>query len=174
MKKSSEQLSPKDFTSRLRIDRSDLEGCLEDQSMLYYEVAELRVQAVAVQDALKLDIEELHAKLDQKIRHDASVAQEKTTEKGIENEITSDKGMQALQREFLTAKAEAAEWGPIVEAVGQRGYAIRDLVAIELRRMSIDETSRTMEKTATEYRAKRGEKIAEEAGQMRRRKRIEQ
>jgi hypothetical protein len=150
-------LTPDDFRARLAIDRSDIDTMLEDHPILTLEVGEMQTAAIAVRDAMKLELEELHAYLDQKIRHDAAVAEEKTTEKAIENQIVNSKEMKALQRKYLDAKAEADSWGPMREAVNQRSYALRALVDLDLKRMSIELNMGAIERTTNEHRQKVGE-----------------
>lgn len=157
MAKITDGMNPADFKDRLAIDRSDLESCLEDHPELVTEVGEIQVGLIAVRDGLKLDLDELEAKLGDQYRSDAANSGEKATEKSIANDIVNDKAMQTLQRQYLKAKADVEAWNPIREAVHQRGYALRALVDIELKKLGVEYETAATGRKATELRHKHGE-----------------
>lgn len=159
-----------EYRNKLEIDPTDLESCLVEQAKLFYFVAEGQAQANAKRDSLKLDIDELHAKLDQDFRNDAVKREIKTTETGIANAIKDDPDYRDLQRQFINAKGEADEWGALKEAFYQRGYMLRELVALQLRQHSMENDVARAERDATSLRHARGEENARKAGEMRREK----
>jgi hypothetical protein len=140
------------YRRQLKIDTSDLEGCLVDQVELFDTVARERVLAVGRRDRLKLDIEELAAKLDKDIRAKADKEDKKTTEASIGNTIKDDEDYRGLKDDHLNAVTEAEHWSALEESVRQRGYALRELVQIELRRMSIDGDVRQVERDRSALR----------------------
>jgi hypothetical protein len=156
------------FRGELEIDRSDLESCLQNQAGLFYDIASAQVQAAAIRDAAKLDMDELHASLDKEIREAAAVNEEKTTETGIANAIKNEQRMQKAQRAHLDAKTEAEEWGAMKEAFHQRSYMLRELVALEIKRMSLELDVSAAERNTKEFQNKRGEAMARKAGEGRR------
>lgn len=149
-----------EFKDLLQIDRSDLESCLEDQGTIFWQLGEQQARATAERDAVKADIDELHAKLDKQIRHDAAVAEEKTTETGIANQIKSDVKMKNLQQAFLKAKETGDLWAAMDKAFQQRSYALRELVAYELKRLSLEEFKAGTERSINQLRAVKGDNAA--------------
>ncbi len=117
-----------DFRGRLRIDPDDLNGCLEEQSELYFEVAEEHVQRVATRDAIKLDLDEAMAALDHQLRQTAADKTEKKTEAGFLNEIKTSPKVMKLNREFLEARAAAASWEALKSAFEQRSSMLKLVV----------------------------------------------
>jgi len=157
MAKDADQVSPQDFHDRLLIDRSDLESALEDHPTLVLEVGDIQAELVAERDTVKMELDKLEAAIDKELRADAVKHEEKITEKSIANSIIGDNRMQAMQRKFLKAKADADAWGPLREAIHQRGYALRSLVDIELRKLNIEADNSAFSRKATEARQTRGE-----------------
>src|SRR3990167_7589612 len=75
------------WVGKLQIDKEDLDTCLAEQPDLSYYVGEAYADAVDRRDALKLDLEELQADLDKKVRAEAEAAGIKTTETQVKNEV---------------------------------------------------------------------------------------
>jgi hypothetical protein len=150
-----------DYRELLVIDRDDLEGCLTDHSDNFFYIADAHVRAVAKRDALKLEIEELHAALDRNIREQAAKNEEKTTEAGIQQKIKDDPDMRDLKQQLLNASQKADEWGALKEAFYQRGYMLRELVAITLKKLSMEGEISSTERATNELRAKQGDRAIE-------------
>jgi len=121
-----------DFRDRLSINPDNLNEGLEEQSGLYYDVANAYAEAVAQRDAIKLDLEEKSAEIDQATRKKAEAEEAKITEAGVQQAIRMHKDIQALQRTFLDAKAAADSWGAMKEAFQQRSFMLREIVQLTL------------------------------------------
>jgi uncharacterized circularly permuted ATP-grasp superfamily protein len=158
------------YRKQLRIDTTDLEGALVDQVELFDNVSSERVKAVGRRDRIKLDIEELTVKLDKDIRARAEKDDKKTTETSIANAIKDDPDVRGLKEDHLAFTTEAEHWLALEEGVRQRGYALRELVQIDLRRMTIEGDVRQSERTANDYKYKKEE--ARQAGVVRARKKL--
>lgn len=156
------------YRNKLAIDREDLQTCLAEQARLFYEVANAHVMAIAERDQFKLDIEELHAALDQSIRKEAEEKEEKTTESGIQQRIKDDRDMRELKGQHLEAGKQADEWGALKEAFHQRSYMMRELVALTLRQMDIENVTSSTERLASDYKAKLGDDAIKRVGKLRR------
>lgn len=145
------------YRKLLAIDREQLEDCIADHPNLYLEVALERSEAISQRDACKLDVEELHAKLDKGIRAKAAEKDEKLTEASIQQRIKDDPSMQKSKTNHLASIKEADDWGAMVEAFTARGYALRELAAFELRRMNIEGDIVSTQRSAREVTARRGD-----------------
>ena len=108
----------------LRIDRNDLDSCLQQQPEAYHHAAEAYILAVAQRDETKLILEELTAELDQGVRATASAAGEKLTESAIQARLTGLPKIQTLTRKLLDAKLEADRWAALKESFQQRSHAL--------------------------------------------------
>jgi hypothetical protein len=121
-----------DVRGLLRIDPDDLDSCLVDQPGLFFHVAETFAQANSRRDAIKLELDEKTAKLDQDIRAKALKQEEKLTEAAIQARLRDMPVLQELQRDYLRARTEADTWQAMKEAFHQRSYMLRELVALQL------------------------------------------
>lgn len=149
-----------DFEScreQLSIDREQLEDCIAEHPKLYLEVALQRSEALSTRDTFKLEVEELHASLDKGIRKAAAQKDEKLTEAAIQQRIKDDPKMQDIKTKHLNSIKEAEDWSALVEAFTARGYALRELAAFELRRMSIEGDIVSNDRMGREVAARKGD-----------------
>ncbi len=117
---------------QLEIDPDDLDRCLIDHSDKVYHVGEAHVEAIAVHDALKLELEEVTAEYDEKLRRKAEVEEKKLTEDALKQAIRRLAPIQELQRGILEAKQEMGKWEALKEAFHRRSYALQKLVDMKL------------------------------------------
>lgn len=115
---------------QLAIDNGQLDVCLTRQPELYYAVGNGYAEAVAERDSVKLELEELQAKLDQDFRAEAARKDEKITEAGLQQKLRTMPKVQELQQKFLDARTEAESWLVLKEAFQQRSFMLRELVAL--------------------------------------------
>ena len=116
----------------LVIDRDGLGECLIEQPQLYYDVASAHVESVARRDALKLDVEEVQAKVDKRIRDEAATKDTKITEASIQQTLRLDLKVADVARRSLAAREESDRWAALKEAYQQRSFMLRELVALRI------------------------------------------
>lgn len=127
-----------DYKKLVEIDREDLEKSLEDQPRLFSEVSEYASKWAAIRDLRKRNAEEVQARVDKEIRDEAIEGNVKLTETAIFNQVKEDDDYKEAQRTFLEAKYFADLWAGLKESYQQRSYALKDLVAIAVRQMTMD------------------------------------
>ena len=155
----------------LRIDRNDLDNCLQQQPEAYHHAAEAYILAVAQRDETKLILEELTAELETGVRKTASATGEKLTESAIQARLTGLPKIQTLTRKLLDAKLEADRWAALKESFQQRSHALRDLVALRLgerRDLAMESGSGQVRQN---YIAQESERIREATADLRRQRR---
>ena len=118
------------YRQHLAIDRNDLDTCLTEQPECHYHVSQACAIATAERDKLKLELEELTAKLGLDLRDQATRRDEKLTEGALAQKLTGTPKIQELQRALLTKRQEAESWGVLKEAFQQRSFMLRELVAL--------------------------------------------
>jgi hypothetical protein len=116
----------------LRIDPDDLDACLVEQPGLFYEVAESVSVANSQRDAIKLELEEAQAELDQQFRRKALEEDVKVTETMLQNQIRTTPRIKQLQRDYLESRTRADNRLALKEAYHQRSFMLRELVAVQL------------------------------------------
>lgn len=120
------------YKDKLAIDRDGLGECLVDQPQLYYDVTSAHAEAVSERDAVKLELDELQADIDRKIREDAFKRDVKVTEAGIQQQIKLDPKVKGLNRSFLEVRERTEQWFALKEAFQQRSFMLRELVALRI------------------------------------------
>lgn len=111
-------------------DKHRLDDALMQQADLVYRVAKRIAALQSRMDGAKLDLKELEADTAQKLRDDAAAAEEKTTEKGIENGVETNAKVRAQRRKVHDIKTELDAWMAMRAGYDARSYAIKDLVAL--------------------------------------------
>lgn len=114
----------------LAIDRDALEDALLEQSDLLYRASQKLSLWISRRDATKQQLQIVEAKADEKIRHDAAVAGEKITEREVDAQKRLDPKVQLLQDELSRHNHTLAQFSNLKEAFQQRGYALKELVAL--------------------------------------------
>lgn len=117
---------------QLLIERDALSDCLIEQPQLYFDVATGHAESVARRDALKLDVEEVQAEVDKRIRADAVVKDVKLTEAAIQQQLKLDAKVADLAHRSLAAREETDRWAALREAYQQRSFMLRELVALHV------------------------------------------
>lgn len=118
------------YKNYLAIDKGDLDTCLMEQPESYYHVSEAYVNAVSQRDTTKLELEEVTAQQDQKIRADALASERKLTETAVQNELRTLPTIMDLHRKLLEQRAAADNWQALKESYQQRSFMLRELVAL--------------------------------------------
>lgn len=156
-----------DLEASLRIDPEDLDACLVEQPGLFYHVAENVSAANSARDAIKLELEEAQAELDQQFRKTALERDEKVTEASIQNQIRTAPKIKTLQRKYLEARTKAENRAALKEAYQQRSFMLRELVAVQLAHFQ----NLQVERGATFARHRMGDTNRGNAEQLRRARR---
>lgn len=148
----------------LEIDPDDLDSCLVSQPGLFYHVAEAVSLANSQRDAIKLELEEATAELDQQLRQNALAADLKITETSIQNSIRIKPKIKDLNRKYLDARTKAENASALKEAYQQRSFMLRELVAIQLAQFH----NLQVERGAVSARHDLGDRNRRQAEQLRR------
>lgn len=120
--------------SKLQIDEDDLNTALIEQPAYFDVVARNRTEARAAAALAKQELTELMAELAMELRREAAQTSERITEGQISNMLTTDTAVKAANRKYLRLLKESEDWESIRDSFSQRGYALKDLTAIWLRR----------------------------------------
>lgn len=151
---SEERKIPADFQAKLRIDVDDLDTALVEQPDLFYRVAEAFVQAVALRDRIKLELEQVTAEEDHNIRVEAAKKEEKITEASIQQRLRTVKVVMDLSEDALDTRTRADSWLALKEAFHQRSFMLRELVQRQISQLQ----SLGVERGAAGSRAQLAEK----------------
>ncbi len=151
----------------LVIDKDDLDRCLMEQPETYYHVSSAFALASAERDAVKLDLEELQAKLGLDLRDQAIRKDEKMTEGALQQKLTGMPKIQELQRKRLDKAKDAESWQVLKEAFQQRSFMLRELVALYIAQRH----DHALEAGSGQARASLAEQTRAEAGAIRRQRR---
>jgi hypothetical protein len=149
--------------SKLKIDDDNLDDCLVEQPEYFYQAAMTLTEANAARDGLKLELKEVLAELDGDIRARLAAANEKATETGIANELRTLPRIKELERKCLEASRKAEAAAALRDAYVQRSYALKDLNAIQLARLS----NLGVERGSTGARRNVGDRTETEANRLR-------
>lgn len=112
---------------RLRIDEDDIDRMLVEHSEYFKRAGDYVTDATASYDALKLELKELTAQLDQDIRKNAQANDEKLSEAALSNRIIVLPKIKDLNRKLLTAKKRMDDATNLKESFQQRSYMLRGL-----------------------------------------------
>jgi hypothetical protein len=122
----------KELEAKLEIDEHALDIALREHPDLVYDVTQELALAVSHRDMAKLELDEIEAEIDKDIRKDASINDEKVTEKEVESIKKTHQKVKAANRKFLEEKFNAAKWTALKDAYEQRSYALSKLVDLYL------------------------------------------
>lgn len=118
--------------NNLRIDKDALEEALLEQANHFYHASTKLSLWTSRRDAAKQQQQLIEAQTDGQIRHDAELAKEKITEKEVDSLKRQDKDVQKAQNDLLRYNHTVARFSNLVEAFKQRGYVLKELVALYL------------------------------------------
>lgn len=136
-----ERLTLEEARRALMIDPDDLDTCLIEQAQLYHNVADAYELAIADRDAIKLELEELEAELDEGVRRKAARDEEKLTEGQIKAKLRTMPRISDMHHKYLTAKGLAGRWSALKESFDKRSFMLTKLVdrqIAQLNRLGID------------------------------------
>jgi hypothetical protein len=151
------------YHSLLRIDKDDLDRACEEQPESFYHVADGHAQAIAKRDTIKLELEELEAKLWKIVLEEAlDHSEKKPTDTTIKSEIARDQKVQNLQRKILDAKLEVDRWAALKDAFVQRSFMLREMVPLYLSRLQSPSLRPAREQMVDNTRARITEEVRRE------------
>jgi|ERR1700722_328765 len=114
----------------LAIDKSVLDDEVIRQPVLFYEVSEQLVTALAERDGAKEELATVDAKLSAHWRKQLSGGKDRVTDKRIDTYVQTSDEHEAAFNVYLAAKERADKLQVLKEAFQQRSYMLRDLVAL--------------------------------------------
>lgn len=114
----------------LRIDKNGLDDALEQQPDLYYRVAKLVSLEMSRRDALKQELEEVEAEVDERVRIEAESAKEKLTETEAKMRVRLDPKLKRVRQDILRANRRVGDLQALEKSFTQRSYAIKELVSL--------------------------------------------
>ena len=119
-----------EYKSSLAIDRYSLDTCIQNQVILFSEVSEETVAAMARRDTAKKFAEEVLANISLTVRQNAVDEGRKMTEGLVKETVAVDEEVIDAQTAYLEAKGESDHWTALKEAYMQRSYMIREMGAL--------------------------------------------
>ena len=111
----------------LLIDKEDLDSVNETHADLFHRVSKQLALLISRRDAAKLEKEDIEARIDARIRHDAEVHETKLTEKQVESEKRLHKDVQAAVNRQSQLNEQVGRWSALKESFQQRSYALGHL-----------------------------------------------
>jgi hypothetical protein len=118
-----------ELKSALRIDRLSLDREIEVQPTLFLQAAELAAIARSKLDHMKSELDVLEAELDKELRLSPEI---RSTEKAISMELQRHPQRVAAMEAYLGQKYKMEVREQLRDAYRQRGYMLRDLVALHI------------------------------------------
>jgi tRNA A37 N6-isopentenylltransferase MiaA len=115
-----------EIRSRLAIDKHSLDRCLMEQPALFLDASDEYTRARSQADELKEVLKQTDAEIASEIRESG----DKHTEKSIEACVLQDKRHKQAFAAWLAAQREADEWDTLKQTIHQRGYVLKDMVAL--------------------------------------------
>jgi hypothetical protein len=120
------------FESKVRIDKHNLDGELQDQPDLYCQVAERFAHAESVRDMRKNDLKTVEAELWIEMRVKNEGDGKRFTEKDVAHMIQIAPERQTAFTRLVQAEKEVGLWQALKESYKDRGFMIRSLVELHL------------------------------------------
>lgn len=154
------------FKTKVKINREDLEQSLEEQPELFAQVSEYAIKWGAIRDLRKNAVDKIRVTLDRQIREQASESGARITEAAIANQIGEDEDYREANLRYLEAKYYADLWLSLVNSYTQRSYALKDLVTIVVKQLSMDNDVISTEadhRALMEAKSRRASKLRSEA-----------
>lgn len=119
-----------EFKAALAIDRYSLDTCITEQVILFSEVSEETVDALARRDTAKKHMEEMYADVSLRIRQEAVDEGKKMTEGLVKENVLVSVDYIEAQDAYFEIKNQADHWSALKEAFMQRSYMIREMGAL--------------------------------------------
>lgn len=114
----------------LAIDKNKLDDNISEQPMLFFEIAEACVDALAERDARKEDLATVDAELDGKVRLFLAKQQTKVTEAMVENAVQTNKEHEAAFEAYAKAKGQADLFLAMKDSFAQRSDMLRSMAQL--------------------------------------------
>ena len=114
-----------DYEKALRIDKMALERDVSRQPELFYGVADEYVRAISVRDAVKDNLAQIEASMDQAIRERSALSGEKITEKVVAAWVLDTDEYKDAVGELREAQRAVGAWNSLREAFMQRAHALK-------------------------------------------------
>jgi preprotein translocase subunit SecA len=118
------------YESMLKIDKHALDDELIEQPQYYSDVSQRLATTISYRDEAKAEVEGTRAMIDQQIRREAVENAEKITESAIGNRVIQHPEYQKVQIVYAAWTDRYNRWMGLKESIIQRGYALKDLVAL--------------------------------------------
>lgn len=119
-----------EMQTNLQIDRNNLDIEMQQQSVLFYKIGDMFVQASAERDTLKDELAHTDAVLTDKHTIALEAAGKRATKDSIEAAIKQDDEHITCSENYLAAKAYADKCAALKEAFHMRSYMLRDLASL--------------------------------------------
>ena len=116
----------------LKINKLDLDNELVEHPGHLFEVGSAYARAVSERDGQKEYLKQLEAKLSIEVREALSSAAKKPTQAAVSAEVEAKDEWIEARETFLDRCHEADTWAALKEAYIQRGFALNNLVQIQI------------------------------------------
>lgn len=118
------------YESMLTIDKHALDDELLEQPQYYSDVSQRLATCISYRDEAKDNLEGVRAMLDQRIRREVPDDAKKPSETAIASMVIQQSEYQKAKDEHAAWTDRYNRWMGLKEAIIQRGYALKDLVAL--------------------------------------------
>ncbi len=118
------------FESMLRIDKHALDDELIEQPQYYSDVSQKLATCISYRDEAKDHLEGIRAMLDQRVRSEVADDAKKPPETAIASMVVQQPEYQKAKDSLAAWTDRYNRWMGLKEAIIQRGYALKDLVAL--------------------------------------------
>jgi hypothetical protein len=145
------------------IDRHKLEEACAIQPDAFYKVARALAMDMSMRDALVQALKEEEARADSEIRENAEAHRQKYTDKAVEAMKVLDPDVVRVRRQLQQHNARVHQLTALKESFLQRGYALKELVALHLGNYYSD-----IEHSQSSFKDVRAGKVRSDMKQMRR------
>src|SRR5215467_7190630 len=137
-----------------KVDPGRLDIGISEQAHLFSNAGVHYARAIERRDYAKFMVEVTEAQLDRDLREQLTADGEKFTEKRLEALIKLEPEYQKAYKRYTDAMYRANCWNHLVESYRQRGYSMRDLIALrnfdyaeeQLGSHSMDERLRSLDR----------------------------
>lgn len=111
----------------IEIDEHDLNGCLTQQSVSYYQVSKRLALESSRRDAAKTNLKETESTVDIRLRETARKTSTKMTETELSSRRQIDPDVVEAEKVLTRCKHRVAQMEALERTFSQRAYVIRDL-----------------------------------------------
>lgn len=119
-----------DFEPLLKIDKDNLDEAIQQQPDLFYRVSMIVALWVSRRDTAKQNVATIEADVAYEMRTRCAAADKKITEAGVVETQRRDPSLQKANKDLIEINYQLQQWTAMKEAIGQRGFAMRELVEL--------------------------------------------